>query len=317
MEVPVSAADFAKSLPRILVYEGGKSNNPKDPGGRTNRGITQTTYTSFLREYGRPNKDVYNIADDEVQTIYKDRYWDVCDCDDLPIGLDFVVFDASVNSGPGHSVIWLQQSLGDVYRGAIDGVMGAKTIQAVEDHGDIDGLIADFCSHRLATLEHLTTWKDFGAGWHARIANGQKTALAWADGSAAPHPVDVTDKGGHQKAPVAGNIKPLPVSQIATHVTTAASASGVVATQAVQQITPMADTFTWIKYVLGGLTCFSVAAGILVKVASSVKDQAEKGAATATVDVEADIPLTHVSVNDNAPPPVNLIASPTPPAKAA
>ena len=126
------------------------------------------------------------------------------------------MFDGGVNSGPSHSIIWLQQSLGDDYTGAVDGRLGSKTMQAIQDHGDVDGLIEAYCSHRLATLEHLKTWDEFGKGWHARIANCQKTADAWADGSDAPHPVDVTDAGGHHKAPIAGNIKPVPVSQIST-----------------------------------------------------------------------------------------------------
>ena len=41
--------DFSKALPRILVYEGGKVDNPRDPGGRTNKGVTQATFNSYLR----------------------------------------------------------------------------------------------------------------------------------------------------------------------------------------------------------------------------------------------------------------------------
>ena len=178
--------DFAKALPRILVYEGGKVDNPRDPGGRTNKGITQATYNSFCREYGRPHRDVYEISMDEVATIYKDRYWDEIGGDELPAGLDLCVFDGGVNSGPSHSIIWLQQALGDGYQGAVDGRLGSKTLQAIQDHGDVDGLIEAYCSHRLATLERLKTWGEFGKGWHARIANCQKTGEAWADGSAAP-----------------------------------------------------------------------------------------------------------------------------------
>ena len=306
--------DFAKALPRILVYEGGKVDNPRDPGGRTNKGITQATYNSFCREYGRPHRDVYEISMDEVATIYKDRYWDEVGGDELPAGLDLCVFDGGVNSGPSHSIIWLQQALGDGYQGAVDGRLGSKTLQAIQDHGDVDGLIEAYCSHRLATLERLKTWGEFGKGWHARIANCQKTGEAWADGSAAPYPVDVSDAGGHMKAPIAGNIKPLPVSQISTHVVSTASAGGAAVTQASQGLTPIADTFSWMKYVLGGLAIAGVVAGFLVKIATDAKTSAEKGASSSAVNLEADTAATRVPVNDNAPPALSLIASPTPPA---
>ena len=40
---------FEKMLRDTLKFEGGYVNNPKDPGGRTNKGITQTTYNNYLK----------------------------------------------------------------------------------------------------------------------------------------------------------------------------------------------------------------------------------------------------------------------------
>ena len=105
-------ANFPKALPRILVYEGGKVDDPRDPGGRTNKGITQTTFNAWCREQGLPQVDVYTITNDEVASIYKYKFWDVVRGDDLPCGLDLVVFDGAVNSGPGQSGKWLQRALG-------------------------------------------------------------------------------------------------------------------------------------------------------------------------------------------------------------
>ncbi len=58
--------DFAKALPRILVYEGGQVDDPRDPGGRTNKGITQATFNVYLRAHGMQPEDVYRITDAEV-----------------------------------------------------------------------------------------------------------------------------------------------------------------------------------------------------------------------------------------------------------
>jgi lysozyme family protein len=38
----------------------------------------------------------------------------------LPNGVDYVVFDGSVNSGPGRSIVWLQQALRPIYKGHAD-----------------------------------------------------------------------------------------------------------------------------------------------------------------------------------------------------
>ena len=297
----MAADDFSRSLPRILVYEGGKVDDPRDPGGRTNQGVTQSTYNAFRRSLGFAPQDVYLMADNERDDIYRGMYWTRVDCDALPVGLDFVVFDAAVNSGCGQSGKWLQASLGDVYKGQIDGQIGAKTLQAIEDHGDVSGLIEEFCSRRLGTLKRLRTWSIYGVGWHARIANGEKIALSWQDGASSfglVHPVDVSAAGGHRKAIVNDNIKPPVVSQIAAHVTTAATSTATIASQSAQQIQPLADTFGWIKYVFGGLTVAAVVAGIAVKVASDANTAALDGVAKASVNPDADANFVPVKVVD-------------------
>jgi lysozyme family protein len=287
----MSGVDFARALPRILVYEGGKVDNPKDPGGRTNQGVTQATYNAWRRERNLPGQDVYLMAPAERDTIYKTHYWDVILGDQLPVGLDLCVFDAAVNSGPGHAGVWLQQALGDAYRGPIDGLIGAKTLQAIQDHGDPEELIADYCAHRLGTLKELATWGAFGRGWSARIANVQKTADAWDMGDDAPAAIDVASAGGHMKAPVGGNIKPAPISQAATHAATAVATAGTVATSAVANLQPVHDAFPglrWLAGLMSGLTALGVAAAFVVKELNDLKQLAERGAATARVDLDAD-----------------------------
>ena len=285
----MSAADYGKALARVLVYEGGKVDNPADPGGRTNQGVTQRTYNAWRRSQGLPQQDVYAMADAERDAIYKHSYWDVARGDDLPVGVDLVVFDAAVNSGAGQAVKWLQAALGDHYQGQLDGVLGDKTLQAVQDFGDEVDLVQEICSRRLATLQRLKTWTTFGKGWSARIANVQKTACSWIDSAPAVDAVDVSTVQGQQKAVVAGNLKDPAVSQIAAHLTTAATSAGAIASQTAQQITPLQDTFSWLKWVFGCLTLGAIVLGVVAKVSADAKSSAEKGVATATVDLEADV----------------------------
>ena len=67
----------------VLEHEGGYVNHPKDPGGRTNMGITQRTYQNF---YGRPvtEEEMKTMPRRDAAEIYKSMYWDEIRGDDLP-----------------------------------------------------------------------------------------------------------------------------------------------------------------------------------------------------------------------------------------
>lgn len=297
-------ADFDNSLSRVLVYEGGKVDDPRDPGGRTNRGITQTTYTAWLRQQNRATADVYNITDADVQAIYKGEYWNRIEADNLPLGLDFACFDAGVNSGCSQSVKWLQQALGGRYDGPIDGLMGAKTFSAIAevavDEQSTEDLINAYCSHRLATLQKLSTWKTFGKGWEARIANVQKTADAWVVAAEAPQPVDVTSAGGHQKANTS-TIQPTTLSQGANHAVTAVVGGGAFASQVAAGMAPVQAAFPnihWLTGTLAVLTTASALSGVAVKMINTARTAAANGSAKAVLDTNADAAFTTVPVTD-------------------
>lgn len=312
-------SDFNASLARVLVYEGGKVDNPKDPGGRTDKGVTQATFNAWLLTHGQPIRDVYTIIDVEVAKIYHDEFWAHGHCDELPSGVDFVVFDGAVNSGVGMSLKWLQQSIGNI---KVDGVFGAGTKSALAGVNDVEALIEGYCSRRLSTLMRNPNWKTFGPGWGARISNGQKIAIAWEQGSGPNNsvdPVDVTSAGGHMKAPVA-DIKPSKISLMQTHVVTGAGALSTTAANLGQSLAPASDTFAWLKYVLGGLTIVGAGTGAVLFLDQRAKTNAKEGSGLAVVDPDADADFPRAQM----PPLVALasstgVAAPapaTPPAKA-
>ncbi|MFC0282394.1 glycosyl hydrolase 108 family protein [Camelimonas abortus] len=74
-----------------------------------------------------------------MQAIYRQQYWEKIRGDDLPPGVDYVVFDGAVNSGVAQSAKWLQRALGV----RVDGIIGNATIAACWDVKDHDALIAD------------------------------------------------------------------------------------------------------------------------------------------------------------------------------
>ncbi|WFP74483.1 glycoside hydrolase family 108 protein [Mesorhizobium sp. WSM4906] len=187
-----------ESLVHVLAHEGGYSNHPDDPGGATMKGVTQRVYDAYRRSKGLAPRSVKAITSQELFEIYDRQYWDAVKGDQLPAGVDYVVFDGAVNSGPKQSIIWLQRALGSLYEGRVDGVMGLGTIAAVQSCNDHDALIDRICDLRLAFLRHLTTWPTFGKGWGARVAEVRSIGQAWATG-ATPQAASFVD-GGQAKA---------------------------------------------------------------------------------------------------------------------
>ncbi len=165
---------FESALKHVLVHEGGWADHPDDPGGATMKGVTLST---FRRQCGenKTKDDLRNISDEELRQIYRTGYWDKCLCDELPSGIDYAVFDAAVNSGPGRGARWLQAAVGAKQ----DGAIGPKTLSRVKEHDPVQ--VSDvMCDRRLAFLRNLSTWSTFGRGWERRVEGVRTTAIAMA-----------------------------------------------------------------------------------------------------------------------------------------
>jgi lysozyme family protein len=120
-------------------------------------------------------RDLRNITTTQLRKIYRSGYWTKCKCNDLPSGVDYAVFDAAVNSGPGRSAKWLQAAVGAKQ----DGGIGPKTLERVNEHNPIR-IIDDMCDRRLAFLKSLGTWSTFGGGWGRRVEGVRDHALEMA-----------------------------------------------------------------------------------------------------------------------------------------
>lgn len=149
----------------MLKSEGGYSDNPKDPGGATNLGVTKKAWEDYVG-HAVSKQDIKNLTVDLVRPFYKARYWDACKCDGLPSGLDYLVFDTCVNAGPGRAIKLLQK----VLNLQADGVFGLKTMNAVAQYTGhpLDTLIQTYTKARIAFYESLPTFGTFGKGWVAR-----------------------------------------------------------------------------------------------------------------------------------------------------
>ncbi|WLJ71093.1 hypothetical protein [Sphingomonas phage Kimi] len=161
----MSSANYDKALPLVLAHEGGFVDHPKDPGGPTNKGVTQRVYDAYRTNIGLAKRSVRLIETGEVRQIYRDQYWNLVSADQLPEGLDYAVFDYAVNSGVGKAVKDLQRELGV----GVDGVVGELTIRAAKGVNDLEDLIVRYCNRRLSFLRSLKTWATFGKGWKRRV----------------------------------------------------------------------------------------------------------------------------------------------------
>src|SRR5215217_7519509 len=107
----MAASNCSECIGRVLKSEGGYTNHPSDPGGPTNFGIT----IHDARKYWKPGAtaaDLRSMPLTVAREIYKKQYWDALNCDALPPGVDYAVFDYGVNSGVGRSGKVLRRLLG-------------------------------------------------------------------------------------------------------------------------------------------------------------------------------------------------------------
>lgn len=163
--------NFPKALAAVLVHEGGFVNNPKDPGGMTNLGCTKAVWEEHC---GHPvdEKAMRALTPSDVGPLYKRKYWDKVFGDDLPAGVDYVVFDAAINSGPGRAAKWLQACVGV----EVDGNIGPKTLAAVRAFNP-KHLVENYCKRRLSYMMDLPTWDTFGRGWSRRVNDVEASGL--------------------------------------------------------------------------------------------------------------------------------------------
>jgi lysozyme family protein len=159
---------FHAALPFVLRWEGGYVHHPDDPGGATNKGVTQHVYDGWRAGEGLGLRSVRLIEDDEVRTIYESGYWLPPRCDALRSSLDLVQFDTAVNMGVGRAVRFLQASVGC----PVDGQFGPVT-QGAAAECDLVRASAAYCDAREDYYRRLALTRPslgvFLKGWLNRL----------------------------------------------------------------------------------------------------------------------------------------------------
>lgn len=158
--------NFDKAFDLLIGNEGGYVNNPADPGGETNWGITRTVAVD--NSYDGSMK---LMPKETAKAIYRKMYWDKLQCDQFPFVVAFQLFDAGVNHGNSQAVKFLQRALSV----ADDGVIGTKTIAATNALDDLQ-IVMLFNAERIEFYTALKTFSTFGKGWVRRVASNLKLA---------------------------------------------------------------------------------------------------------------------------------------------
>jgi lysozyme family protein len=129
--------DFESTADLVLEIEGGYVAD--DAGaGPTNHGINSRA---------NPDIDVRGLTEASAKVLYKERYWDAIDADQLPPNLRAIAFDAAFNQGVSNARRWIKESGGDP---------------------------AEFLRLRAEHYDHLITanpekYGQYANGWRARL----------------------------------------------------------------------------------------------------------------------------------------------------
>jgi lysozyme family protein len=176
---PVTHPDrFPAALKIILKHEGGYVNHPKDPGGRTNLGVTQRVWEAWVK---RPvtEQEMRALKPDMVAPLYRKNYWDKVRAPELPAGLDLHVFDFGVNAGPARAIRYLQMMIGAGPDGKFGPETRRKLAAYVQSHGT-PAAIRRYGDLREQYYRQLRTFPTFGRGWLRRNNEVTADALKWA-----------------------------------------------------------------------------------------------------------------------------------------
>lgn len=154
--------NFDVAFKHVLKSEGGFTNDPVDPGGMTNLGITLAEWQHYVGHIVN-EKEMRSLTPEKVKPLYKYKYWNAVAGDDLPKGIDYLLFDFGVNAGPGRAVKIMQECVG----AKKDGVIGPRTISAIKAIDAVQ-LIDEYTVAKKEYYKSLSTFWKFGKGWFNR-----------------------------------------------------------------------------------------------------------------------------------------------------
>lgn len=168
---------FARCDALIDAWEGGATftDDPRDRGGPTKHGVTLATLSAW-RKAPCTAADVQALTAEEAGAIRRAGYWNKVCGDQLPPGLDLMLYDCAINQGPGVAARMVQDCLGI----DADGLIGPLTLAQIHLWPDMAGLVRKVSDRRAARYKVSDEFPTFGHGWISRLDRCTDQSIAWA-----------------------------------------------------------------------------------------------------------------------------------------
>lgn len=167
---------FETGLAQVLKYEGGFVNDPRDPGGMTNLGVTRRVWEGWTHK-PTCEADMRALKPANVSPLYRVQYWNAVSGDQLPGAIAFCVFDFAVNAGVNRAARYVQRIVGVNE----DGHIGPATLAALDKwltKHSVAEFVKQYADTKRAFYKALPTFDRFGKGWLNRVAEVETAAKA-------------------------------------------------------------------------------------------------------------------------------------------
>jgi lysozyme family protein len=174
----------AAALDFVFKDEGGYVERPTEGGGAGNMGVSFTTFQEWRKSQGLPPPtwaDLKAMTKEEAGRIYGAKFFDPIHFDEMPLGVGYCVYDASVTGGPGGSLKILNKALGLPLLGSL----WTPVTRWAVNHRDVPWLIGRLCDLRIETYRTFKLWpvvanakgRTWGDIWTTRTNEVRKRAL--------------------------------------------------------------------------------------------------------------------------------------------
>lgn len=159
-------ADYKQLKPIVLKYEGGYAGNI-DGMTCTMKGVTLATFRKYFGK-NKTCKDLKNITDWQWDYIFKYGFWDKWQADSIESqAIANLVVDWTWASGV-YGIKYPQRILGV----KDDGIVGAKTLAAINGHPDKEQLFKELWERREKHFRSIAVGNKakFLKGWLRRLS---------------------------------------------------------------------------------------------------------------------------------------------------
>ena len=170
----LSPGNFDSAVDVVFLNEGGYSDDPNDPGGATNMGITHNTLNNAYNQGIVSHNDVAKLTFNEAKEIYREMYWEPSRADEMPNPLATIYFDTVVLCGQYGGGRLLQKAMNKLGQSVVvDGNVGPQTMAALKEMlktpEDVQNLCTALCDVRQEYHNSDPNAQYYLAGWTNRV----------------------------------------------------------------------------------------------------------------------------------------------------